>query len=559
MPLLKDVVIIFGMAVVVLWICNRLRIPSIVGFLFTGILTGPYGLKLVEEIANVNILAEVGILFLLFTIGLELSLSRLLEIKRYFFLGGLIQVGLTVIAGFAIASLAGRPLGEAIFLGFLLSMSSTAIVLKTMEIKNESNSPQGLVALGILIFQDIVAVPMMLLTPILGSSSGGLDQELIIRLLLGFVVIALIFPIAIKVVPPILHQIARARSRELFLLSILTICFSVAWLASAIGLSLALGAFLAGVIISKSDYRYEVIGNIIPLQDIFISLFFVSIGMLLDYQFILDHPFAVGSITLGIIALKSVIVGFAAMCLGMPLRVMILVGIALSQIGEFSFVLAKAGINVGLANGYLYQLFLAVALITMVLTPSLMNLSHYIVHWAQKLPIPEKWKTGKEIGEETTKHRNHIVIVGFGLSGRNLARIARASRIDYVILELNPDTVNREKQLGQPIHFGDGTHEAVLRHLNVQDAKTIAIMINDPRAAHLIVSMARKINPNAFVIVRTRYVQDVRHMQELGANDVVPDEFGASLEVCVRVLRWLQVPEEKISRLTDVIRSEGVV
>lgn len=557
MPLLKDVVIIFGIAVVILLLCNRLRIPTIAGFLFTGVLIGPYGLKLIEQIENVNILAEVGVLFLLFTIGLELSLTRLLEMKRYFLIGGVVQVGLTALFGFAAAQFVGRPIGESIFLGFLLAMSSTAIVLKSLEQRDEADSPQGRVALGILIFQDIIAIPMMLLTPILANTTNNFDPKLLTDLLLGFIAITLAFPLALKIVPPVLYEIAKTRSRELFLFAVLTICFAVAWLSSVIGLSLALGAFLAGLIISKSDYRHEAIGNIMPLQDIFISLFFVSIGMLLDYQFLLDHLFLVIAVTLGVIAMKSVVAAFAAFCLGMSLRIMILIGLALSQIGEFSFVLARAGRQFGLANDFLYQLFLSVALLTMAASPSLINLSHRLVQWLSTLKIPKKWKNSlfNTNKSNTPEFHNHLVIIGFGVSGRNLAHMAQEAHLNYVILEMNPDTVKREKANGLPIHFGDGTHEAVLKHLFVPTAKSVAIMINDRQAAKRVIALARQLNPHAYIIVRARYVKEIELMKTLGANDVIADEFGTALEMCVRVMRHSQITEEQINALADDMRS----
>ncbi|MBA3956782.1 MAG: cation:proton antiporter [Parachlamydiaceae bacterium] len=560
-PLLKDVAVIFGLAVIVLWICNRLRIPAIVGFLFTGVLSGPHGLQLVQAVSDVDMLAEIGIMLLLFTIGLEFSISQLMSVKRYFLIGGILQVGLTTLCGLGIGQIVGRPFGECIFLGFLLAMSSTAIVLKSLDARDETDSPHGRLILGILIFQDIAAVPMMLLTPVLGTAEGSpvFDFTLVLHLLMGIVVISVVFVAATKIVPALLYQLAKARSRELFSLSVLTICFAVAWLASSIGLSIAIGAFLAGLIISESDYRHEAIGNILPLQDIFSSLFFVSIGMLLDVRFVLAQPFLILGITIGVILLKAAIVGFTSLTLGLSLRVTILAAIGLAQIGEFSFVLASAGIHFGLGNEYLYQLFLAVALFTMALTPSLIGFSHGVVNWIMRLPIPEHWKSGLQAAPSHHAHalKDHIVIVGFGIAGRSLANAARATNVPYVILEMNPDTVRTEKAKGEPIHFGDATHESVQRHLHLQDARAIAVMINDQNAARRAIMLARRVNPNAYIIVRSRYVKDVQALRHLGANDVIPDEFGTSLEMLTRVLQRYDVPSEQVASVIDGLRSQG--
>lgn len=558
-PMLKSMVVVCGLAVLVLFICQRLRLPIIVGLLFTGIAAGPHGLALITETAEIDALAAVGIMLLLFTIGLEFSIKRLLEIKRYFFIGGAMQVGLTILAGFCISKLFGKTFGDSLFLGFLLSMSSTAIVLKALEAQNATDSPQGRVSVGILIFQDIIAIPMMILTPVLGNAEQALDMAFIVHLLLGMGVICIVFLIALKIVPTLLYYIARMRSRELFLLSVLTICFAVAWLASSMGLSLAIGAFMAGLIIAESEYRHEVVGSILPLQDIFASLFFVSIGMLVDLQFVFERPATILLISMGIILIKGLIVGLTALSLGMPIRVMILAGLALSQIGEFSFVLAENGLEYGIGDEFYYQLFLAVSLITMGVTPSLIACANQIAALALYLPLPAKWKSGLAASASPMKHgmQDHVIIIGFGIAGRNLARASKEAGLSYVILEMNPETVRIEKKKGEPIHFGDASHESILEHIHVGTAKAIAIMINDPHAAKRIVVAARKLNPEAYLIVRTRYIQEASLMYQLGATDVIPDEVGTSVEMFTRVLKHYQVSPEHIETFITTLRQEG--
>ncbi len=558
-PLLQDIATIFGLSIVVLLFCHRIRLPNIVGFLLTGILCGPHGLGLIHAENDVQTLAEVGIILLLFIVGMEFSFKQLLAYKRYFLIGGTIQVGLTVLAGFCIGFLAGRPLGESIFLGCLLSLSSTAIVLRLLAEKRESDSPHGRVIVGMMIFQDIIAIPMMLMIPFFAGVGDGWHVESLYAIGKGIAVLAFVLFSAVKLIPKLLYHIAKTRNRELFLLTVFTICSSVAWITSSIGLSLSLGAFLAGLIISDSEYRAEAIGDILPFQDIFTSFFFVSIGMLLNLEFFFNEPFYIMAVALGILSMKAIIAGLAAWALGMPLRTVVLTAVAMSQIGEFSFVLAKASSAFELGSQYHYQLFLAVALLTMAVAPSLMNGSSTLASWILRLPLPAWVKTGLKAPQNQEKQtlKDHIIIIGFGISGRHLASSARKANIPYLIVDMNAKTVKEEKLRGEPIHFGDATHETILQHAHIDEAKTLAVVINDPKAAGRVVELARKLNPHLYIVVRTRYLLEMKEMYGLGADDVVPDEFGSSIEVFTRVLRKYEVPMEQVSEIVTSMRIEG--
>lgn len=549
LPFLRDIVIIFGLSVSVLLICSRLAIPAIVGFLITGIISGPHSLALVHGIDHVETLAKIGIMFLLFAIGLEFSLKRLLEFKQFLFIGGTLQVFLTTLSGIIIAHFLERPIGEAILIGFLLAMSSTAIVAKSLG--DKTDSLYGRLSIGILIYQDIIAVPMMLLIPVLCENPSSINIGFFSNLIIGLGIICIVFLTTIKIVPKILFYVAKVRSRELFSLCILFICFSVAWIASSLGLSLAIGAFLAGLIISESEYNQEVIGNIVPLQDILSSFFFVSIGMTLDLEFVWQQPFLILFIALGAILLKSIIGAFTAFCLGLPLRTMILSGIALSQIGEFSFILSHAGLSCGLGSPHMYQLFIAVTILTMGLTPALMSFAPRIADLLEKIPLPNVLKIGFNPPKITCEHilHNHIIIIGFGVAGRTLAHALKSIDLPYIIVETNPKTVRIEKQKGEPICFGDATHESVLHYLNIANASNVAVMINDRIATERIVTLARKLNPLVYLIVRTRYISDIQTINKLGASEVISDEFGSSLEILIRVLQKFQIPSEKIQSI----------
>jgi CPA2 family monovalent cation:H+ antiporter-2 len=314
-------------------------------------------------------MAEIGVVLLLFTIGLEFSMKNLWQLKRSVLIGGSFQVFGTLLATFLIARMLDQDVGRSIFLGFLVSLSSTAIVLKLLQERAEVDSPQGKISLAILIFQDVVAVPMMLLIPLLKGGAGDVSGTFIMLFLKGIAIVVLAIISARWVVPHVLFQIAKTRSRELFLLTVVVMCLSVAWLTSSIGLSLALGAFLAGLIISESEYSYQALSNLLPFRDLFTSIFFISIGMLVDTRVMLEHPGMVLLIILGILTVKTLIAGGAAALLGYPFRTMVLSGLAISQIGEFSFILSKAGVEHGLLSGNAYQIFLAVSVLSMAATP----------------------------------------------------------------------------------------------------------------------------------------------------------------------------------------------
>ncbi len=558
-PLLYDVVIIFGIAIAVLYVCHRLGVPTVVGFLLTGTVAGPYGFGLVKAVHEVEVIAEVGVVLLLFTIGIEFSLKRLLQIRKSVLLGGSLQVGITFSAALFVAMQLGRPAGEAVFIGFLVALSSTVIVLKLIQEKAEVDSPHGRTTLGILIFQDIAIVPMILITPILAGATGNIGETLALLLAKGIGLVLLVIVSARWVVPGLLFQIAKTRDHELFLLSIIVLCLGVAWLTSLAGLSLALGAFLAGLIISESEYSHQALGNILPFRDVFTTFFFVSIGMMLDVSFLFREPALIAMITLGVLALKTTVAGFVVIVLGLPLRTAILVGFALSQIGEFSFILSRTGLEYGLLAGDIYQTFLAVSVLSMAAAPFLIALSPRIADAILRVPLPQRLKTGfyPVVRTEDVQEKDHLIIVGFGVNGRNVARAARIAGIPYAVIEMNPETVRSEKEKGEVIYYGDATQEAIFEHVNIDAARIVVIAINDPTGTRRITEIARRMNPRVHLIVRTRYLQEMKPLYDLGANEVIPEEFETSVEIFTRVLAKYLIPRDEIERLVCEVRADG--
>ncbi|WP_027185127.1 cation:proton antiporter [Desulfovibrio inopinatus] len=559
LPLLQDLFVVFGLAIGVIYVCHRIRIPPIVGFLLTGVLTGPHGLRLVHNPHEVELMSEIGVIMLLFTIGLELSVSELARLKRPVFIGGGAQVLLTIIAFFSIGEILDLTSNQAVFLGFLAALSSTAIVLKLLQELYRIDAPHGRVTLSILIFQDVIIVPMMLLVPILAGRSTNLGMSLLLLSGKFVLVLVLVFFLARRLIPWILQQVASVKSRELFLLATLGICLGIALMTSSLGLSLSLGAFLAGLVISESPYSLSALEGILPFRDVFTSLFFVSIGMLLNTAFFWEHSMTIFGIAISILFVKFLFAGAGAIILGYPLRTGLYVGLALCQVGEFSFVLAKAGLDVGLIKEPFYQSFLAASVLTMVLAPFIIKGSPALVKPVMRLRnrlFPDAGVDTEDVPVQP-EFKDHLIIVGYGVGGRHLAQTAKASHIPYVIVELNPETVKTVSKQGENILLGDAVHEAVLDHVCIRSAKVLALVIPDPAAVRRITDLARRMSPGLHIIARTRFLAEIEPLLEIGANDVVPEEFETSIEILCRVLSTYRVPRKEIASLTQAIRASG--
>ncbi|HWQ20002.1 MAG TPA: cation:proton antiporter [Methanotrichaceae archaeon] len=555
LTLLKDIAVIFLISVAVLFVFHRIRAPPVLGFLLTGVLAGPQGLDLVAAVDRVEVLAEIGVILLLFTIGMEVSLRDLLKIKTYVLVGGSLQVILTISAAFLLLRQVGVPSGLALLVGILISLSSTAIVLRIMQSRAEFDSLYGRTTLGILIFQDLAVVPMMLVIPMLsGEASATSPLDMLIR---GLAIVAVVVVCAKWLVPEALYHIARTGDRELFLLSIISICIGVAYLTSMAGLSLGLGAFLAGLIISESPYSYQAFGNVLPLKDAFTSFFFVSIGMLMDVEFLVRNPGYIILLALGVMALKAVMAGSAIAILGLPVRIVILVGLALSQIGEFSFVLSKVGLDSGLLPTAQYQAFLDVTVLTMGATSFLMALAPRVADGMMRLPLPQRLKAGTSEFSSEKKLEDHLIIVGYGVNGRNVARSAKASKIPYIIVDCDPEIVRAEGQAGENIIYGDAAQDSVLEHAGIGRARVVVIAISDPASTRRIAEGARRLGSGAYIIARTRYLQEMKPLHDAGADEVIPEEYETSVEIFARVLERYDVPRDEIERYVDEIRSDG--
>lgn len=559
-PILKSIVILFAIAVVVILISKRLHIPTIIGYLITGVIAGPYGFGLVTDLHDIEVLAEIGIILLLFSIGIEFSLEKLLRIKTMVFGGGFLQIGLTICTIFLVAMLFGNQVKEAWFLGMLVSLSSTAIVIRVMQESGVIDSPRGRTSLAILIFQDLAIVPMILFLPIMAGTASGEFSDIAVLLLKIVTVVTVLFVGARKLVPATLHYVARTQSNELFLLTIIVIAFAVAWVTSLTGLSLALGAFMAGLIISESDYDEHALGNILPFISIFTSFFFISVGMLLDLRFLISNLWMVLMVTAIVLIVKTIAGAIPVVLLGYPLRVAILTGLTISQVGEFSFILSKMGVDQGILPEKNYQLFLSVSVLTMALTPLLINKAHKIAALVAALPFPNLIKTGRrkaDTDEGEEELTDHLIVIGYGINGHNVAMTARRAGIRYRIIEMNPETVKQEFAKGVPISFGDATQPGVLQHAGIHTARVLVVTIAHPNGIKMITGLARRMNPYLHIIIRTRFIADIRPLLQMGANEVIPEEFETSIEIFSRVLIHYHIDNEKIDELVKEIRADS--
>jgi len=399
---------------------------------------------------------------------------------------------------------------------------------------------------------------MMLITPLLPGVISGVTDSPIVILAKGLGLIILVILSAKWIVPTTLYHIVRIGDRELFLLSLVAICFAVAWVTSLAGLSLGLGAFLAGLTISESQYSNQAFGNILPLRDAFTSFFFVSIGMLLDVDFLLQNPAYIFLLALGVMALKALIAGSVIALIGLPLRITILVGLALSQIGEFSFVLSQVGLENGLLSVEVYQIFLDVTVLTMAATSFIITISPRVADTVMQLPLLKNRDSYlAPMSTNTEILKDHLIIIGYGINGRNVARSARGEDIPYRIIDIDPDTVRIEARQGEPIRYGDATQEVVLKRDGIFNARVIVIAISDRAATRRITDLARRLNPDIYIIARTRYIQEMGLLHDLGANEVIPEEYETSVEIFSRVLEKYEVPRERIESFIENIRSDG--
>ncbi len=545
---LRDLVLILGFGTFIVTLFHKLKLPAIAGFILSGILVGPQGLGFISNVHQVEGLAELGVALLLFSIGLELSLGKLKRLWKLAVAGGALQVGLSIGATYVVLKLFGFPGNTAVLIGFMLALSSTAIVMRGLQQRGEIDAPHGRLILGILVFQDFSVVPMMLALPIL-MESGGFTGDYLIAFLRALGIIAAVLLAALLVVPRILNFVAKTRQRQLFILSIFLICTGTAWLITTSGASLAIGAFLAGLVVAGSEYRHQALADFISFREVFASIFFISIGMFLDPSIVAENMLQVLAILVAVLVGKSLIVFIAAKVLQMPLRVCMMTAAALAQVGEFSFVLLFSVQGSGLIDTTLKNSLVSAAILSMFVTPFAISFSPRLAAGLGKLPRLKRLlevKTAEDATGLVDRLRNHVIVGGYGFAGRELSKALKDHDIPHVVVDINVENVRKASRENIPVFFGDVTSPEVLEKLGVECAGELVLLVNDPGAAEQAVRVARKLAPKLHIIVRTHYLLDVELMLAVGADEVVSAEREAAVEVTSLVLRRFQVDSRRV-------------
>ncbi len=545
---LGPLALIFLAALGSAYLLHRLRQPPLIGFLVAGAVLGPFGLGLVEDVHVVEILAEVGVVLLLFTVGLELSVGSLVRLGRIAWIAGPVQVVGTIALVFAVAAARGYPPSRSLFFGFLVALSSTAIVLKLLVDRRELDSPHGRFLVGILIVQDLAVVPMLLSIKFLSAGAGTRLVPVLVALGKTALTAGLLVVAARFLIPRFIGALAGTRQKEIFVVAVLFLVLGSALATSWAGLSAALGAFLAGLVLSESEYGHQALADVGAFRDAFNAIFFVSIGMLFDPRVILSAPLLVAVLLALILVWKTIAGGGAVLALGYGPRVALVVGLSLAQIGEFSFVLLRQGLAAGLITPILYQTFLAAAIITMIATPFLSEASHALGHRVAAGARPARQARAAPAAE------NHVVVIGFGHMGETVARVLKRAGVPFRVIDLDPDRVRRGSKLGVPIEYGDSTNDVVLRRAGIERARAAIVVLSDPRATRQTIRQCRGLNSGIFLLARTRYLADIPALSAAGANEVVAEEFESSLEIAGRTLRHLGFPLPWVESETEDIR-----
>ncbi len=553
MGIAGDIALILVAALLGGVVAQRLGLPLILGYILAGVLVGPNtGGPTVGEIHDIELLAEIGVALLLFTIGLHFSLDELAPVRRVALIGTAAQMTLTVAFGYGLGRLLGFGWQEAVWFGALLSLSSTAVVLKTLSEQGVMGTLSSRVIIGMLIVQDLAVVPLIILLPELRSIGEGLS-ELGIAALQAAVFIAVMLVFGRRVFPWLMARIAAWNSRELFLISVVAIGLGVGYGTYLFGLSFAFGAFVAGMILSQSDYSHQALADVEPLRDVFTMLFFVSVGMLLDPAFLLENAATVALVVLLVFAVKGLLFAGVVRAFGYGNIIPFAVGLGLFQVGEFSFVVARVGLDAEAISQRSYSIMLATAVVTMALTPFATRLAPFLYgHWREKFPR-ELLRTFN-VPEQGL--RDHVVIAGYGRVGTFVARLLERLEQPFVVVDSNPGRTDEARDSGYPTVFGDAGAEPVLEAAGVRRARLVIVTIPDPVGARLAVERVRAINPNVHVVVRSTTVEQLDELGRLGVYEAVHPESEAGLELGRQALYHLGATVGDIQRFADEVRRE---
>jgi CPA2 family monovalent cation:H+ antiporter-2 len=553
----RDLLIVLVTAIAGGMLARWLRLPVILGYLAGGIAVGPFGLGLVQETETISSLAEIGVVLLLFAIGLEFSIKELLSLGRIAVIGGIAQILFTAVAGFGLGRLAGLSTTGAVFFGFIIALSSTMVVMKLLMERGELDTTHGRIMLGILLVQDLSVVPMMVVMPAIGGDAGHLWVSLGIALAKAVGFIGVMLVLGVWGLPWFLKRVAGQRSRELFLLTVIVICLAAAFGTYYFGLSAAFGAFAAGLLISQSGFARQAFADILPLRDTFAALFFVSLGMLANLHFIGANLGTIAYIVLAIMLVKFLICSLITRLFGYSHKTVLMVGTGLIQIGEFSFILAMMGVEAGILSERLYSLTVAAAIVTILLTPFVMSLNSFIYRWLSQRGWFARQMTGRADPEwrvPALELSRHAVICGYGDVGRRLAEVLERQKFSYLIIELDPTIILRLRARGIPCIYGDASNPEILAHASLDKARVLICTIPDYVAEELTARNALKINPKLDIVARVHRDSDVELLKGMGVTEIVLPFFEGSLEMIRHTLHRFGMTSTEIQYILNTLR-----
>ena len=566
--LLPSLLVTYAIALVLVVGLARVHIPSIVALMLAGIVAGPHGARAVSSPEDVEMLAELGVVLLLFAVGLDFSLTAVRQIWRTILSAGLLQiVGTAALVAILTVAIGGFSVELGVFIGLFVALSSTAIVLKGLAERNELTAPHGRLSVGILLLQDLAVVILLLLVPILSGKMPVSAMPL--ALLKALLAIAAVAGVSRLLLPPFLRLVTSSGRRDAFPLAVVVASVGMAWLGSFVGLSMAVGAFLAGLMLAESEFSHQAYAEVRPVRDLLSGLFFISLGMLVDLRVIFERLPMVVAVAGAIIVGKAIVAGGALAATATPMRVAIASAVGLSQVGEFSFILGRAGLGSGLLPATLWQVLLGASVATMVVTPALLGLAPSLAVRISKVAEnlrqrlggaqPDARKSEKALSaDDSAGHSDHVIILGFGAGGRLMARALHDLGIPYLVLELNGATVRQERAEGEHIIYGDATSPESLEAACVDRALAIVSLLSDPDATRRMVKLVRQRAPSIQIIARTRYRLEAERLLSDGANIAVAEEQEASLEVLAQLLGRLEIPGNVIEPLLEVFRRETV-
>lgn len=553
MGIAADIAIIIVAALIGGSIAHLLRQPLLIGFILAGVVVGPYtGIIAISEVHNIELLAEIGVALLLFAIGLEFSLKELNPVRNIAIFGTPIQIILTIIYGMGIGRFLNLDWQSSVWLGSLISISSTMVILRTLMSQGRMGTLSSRVMIGMLLVQDLAVIPMMIILPQLTNFESGLSI-IGIAALKGFIFLGVMIFVGTRILPILLSHIARWNSRELFLIAITAIGLGVGYASYLVGLPFAFGAFLAGIVLSESDYGHQALSDIIPLRDIFGLLFFVSVGMLLDPSFLISNIKTIVLLVFLVTVGKGLIFGGISILFKYGNVIPFALGLGLFQIGEFSFVLARLGLSTNSISTELYSLILNTAVITMVLTPLISALTTPIYSLVKRKFEGEEMQT---INIPKTGLHNHIVIAGYGRVGKHISRILKLLKLDFVIVEFNYNRVLDAKKADMPVIFGNARQEIVLAGAKINDARLLIITIPSILITQSVVSTVQRIHPKLHIVARTEEIEHIKTLHDMGVYEVVQPHFEAGLEITRQALLHLNIPASEIIKYEDAVRHD---